>query len=186
MNCKHWRSRIYDLLDDGLSAAEADRVRRHMDGCAECLQFWRDETRLAERISQAASLRTLRYRGAIPSSEAPSARDHRQGPTHAVSAIPAGQDHHADFRGAWLFRHPWGAAAGAALLILGLGAFLLLRSPREIASGSTAASKDGRIEATPRIQVISVEFHGKPAKPFIYQTPKASFIWIVPSKDIGG
>jgi hypothetical protein len=170
MNCKRWRSWIYDLIDDGLSGADADCVRKHMDGCAECRQFLQDETRLAERVSQAASLRALRYRGQTP----------------AVSAIPADPDRHADFHKAWLFGHPWGVAAGAALLILGLGAFLLLRSPREIASGSSTASKDGQIETTPRIQVISVELQGKPAKPFIYQTPKASFIWIAPSKDIGG
>jgi hypothetical protein len=164
MNCKRCRSQIYDLLDESLSAAEAARIRKHMDGCAECRQFWRDETKLAELMHRSAELSLRHYRGTTP-------------------AVPAGL---ADTNRAWFRRYAWGAAAAAAFLILGLGGYFLLRSHGGGASGSTAASNGGWIETPPRIQVISVELQGKPAKPFIYQTPKASFIWIAPSKDIGG
>jgi hypothetical protein len=164
MNCKRWRSRIYDLIDGGLAEADANRVRKHMDGCTECRRFWLDETRLAELVRQSAQLSLLRYRGTVP-------------------AVPTS---FANTSQAWFRRYAWGAAAAAAFLILGLGGYFLLRSPGGGASGSTAASNGGWIETPPRIHIISVELLGKPAKPFIYQTPKASFIWIVPSKDIGG
>jgi hypothetical protein len=40
--------------------------------------------------------------------------------------------------------------------------------------------------SAPRVQIISAEVGGKRAKTYIYQTPKGSFIWIAPQKEIGG
>jgi len=186
MNCKRCRSRIYDLLDDGRSPADDDRVREHLDGCAKCRQFLRDEARLAELIQKSTSLRMLRYLGGMPSSATEAARYRAPGPTDFSPAIPAGPGRSAAARRAWFRRFAWGAAAAAAFIILGLGGYFLLRSPSGGASGIGPTAKDARIETAPRVHVISVELNGKPAKPFIYQTPKVSFIWIVPSKDIGG
>jgi len=164
MNCKRCRSRIYDLLDDRLSAAELEGVRKHLDGCDHCRLFLRDEKRLAELMHRSAELSLLRYRGTTP----------------AVSPGLANTNR------AWFRRYAWEGAAAAAFLILGLGGYFLLRSPGGGASGSGAQPGEARIDMLPRIHVISVELNGKPAKPFIYQTPKTSFIWIAPSKEIGG
>jgi hypothetical protein len=77
-------------------------------------------------------------------------------------------------------------AAGAVLVLIGLSGFLLFRPHPNPAAGTGASMREIRADSAPRVQVISVELKGKPAKPYIYQTPKASFIWIAPSKDIGG
>ena len=42
------------------------------------------------------------------------------------------------------------------------------------------------VESAARVQVISVEFEGRKAKPYLFQTPRTTFIWISPTKDIGG
>ena len=76
---------------------------------------------------------------------------------------------------------------GAILLLFGLAGFFLFRLHEDKATSSASSStSETRMDSAPRIQVISVELKGKPAKSYIYQTPKASFIWIAPSKDIGG
>jgi anti-sigma factor RsiW len=62
-------------------------------------------------------------------------------------------------------------AAGVALLFLAVGG----PTPAEKAAGPG-----------PRVQVFSAELRGKPAKAYIYQTPRISFVWISPSKEIGG
>jgi hypothetical protein len=81
----------------------------------------------------------------------------------------------------------WGwAGASAAFLILGaIGFFILRHHDRSIpAPGLAPAQVPAAL--IPRVQVISAEIGGKPAKPYIYQTPAASFIWLAPSKNIGG
>jgi len=87
-----------------------------------------------------------------------------------------------------LFRAPrWalGAIGAAAILIAALGYFVFVANPHKTVK-LEASKSDVRMEASPRVLVISVALKGKPAKSFIYQTPKASFIWITPSKEIGG
>lgn len=90
-------------------------------------------------------------------------------------------------RSVW-FRAPhWAVAViGAAAILIGaLGYFIFVTPPDKTVE--LEASRHGvQMEAAPRVLVISVALKGKPAKSFIYQTPKASFIWITPSKEIGG
>jgi hypothetical protein len=77
------------------------------------------------------------------------------------------------------------AAAGVLLSLAALAYFMWLKHP----AGSTAleASKEEERSAViPRVLVKSVELKGKPAKSYIFQTPKASFVWIAPSKGSGG
>jgi len=80
----------------------------------------------------------------------------------------------------------WGITAGAVLVLMGLSGFFLFRPHHDQSAGVGASVRETQADSAPRVQVISVELKGKPAKPYIYQTPKASFIWIAPSKDIGG
>ena len=72
-------------------------------------------------------------------------------------------------------------------MLVGLSGFFLFRPHGEkVISSASVSTPEARTDSAPRVQVISVEFKGKPAKPYIYQTPNASFIWIAPFKDIGG
>lgn len=86
------------------------------------------------------------------------------------------------------FRLPrWAfAAVIAAFFVLGTLGLLLLRTrgPKVLGPESSLPIKPA--VGAPRVQVISVELQGKPAKTYIYQTPTATFIWIAPSKEIGG
>jgi hypothetical protein len=66
------------------------------------------------------------------------------------------------------------------------GFFLFWPHGDKAIDSASALTPETRVDSAPRVQVISVELKGKPAKPYIYQTPKASFIWIAPFKDIGG
>jgi hypothetical protein len=67
----------------------------------------------------------------------------------------------------------WALASAAAMLLLA-----------GIAGRSEVGPADSG--ALPRVRLLSVELKGKKAKPYIFQTPKASFVWITPSKEIGG
>ena len=81
----------------------------------------------------------------------------------------------------------WGwLGASAAIFILGaIGFFILRHHGRNIPEpGPTPPQVPAAL--IPRVQVISAEIGGKRAKAYIYQTPAASFIWLAPSKDIGG
>jgi len=81
----------------------------------------------------------------------------------------------------------WGwAGASAAFLILGAIGFFILRHHDRSIPAPELAPPQVPVALIPRVQVISAEIGGKPAKPYIYQTPAASFIWLAPSKDIGG
>jgi len=85
-------------------------------------------------------------------------------------------------------RLPKGALAAAisAFFILGtIGFFLLMPHGHKLPGPESSLSKTPAV-AVPRVQVISVELKGKRAKAYIYQTPTATFIWIAPSKEIGG
>lgn len=78
------------------------------------------------------------------------------------------------------------AAAGATLFVLGtIGFFLLRHHDLKILGPESLLPKNPAV-SIPRVQVISVELAGKRAKTYIFQTPTATFIWIAPSKDIGG
>jgi len=87
-----------------------------------------------------------------------------------------------------LFRAPrWALAAiGASAILVGALSYFLFVGRPDKKAGLEASRREAPTEASPRVLVISVELKGKPAKSFIYQTPKASFIWITPSKEIGG
>jgi hypothetical protein len=77
-------------------------------------------------------------------------------------------------------------AALAAVIVLGsIGLFVLRHSGR--ARLGPGSGPPGEPPGTsPRVEVNAAELKGKPANPYIYQTPRASFIWIAPSKEIGG
>jgi hypothetical protein len=77
-------------------------------------------------------------------------------------------------------------AAGVALLFLAVGGWILFRNRDggALLLGPTPAEKAAG--PGPRVQVFSAELRGKPAKAYIYQTPRISFVWISPSKEIGG
>jgi hypothetical protein len=77
-------------------------------------------------------------------------------------------------------------AIGAALLFLAVGGWMLFRN-RDGGPSSSGPSAPGAAPGFgPRVRVFSAELRGKPAKTYIYQTPKISFVWISPSKEIGG
>jgi hypothetical protein len=78
------------------------------------------------------------------------------------------------------------AAAISAFFILGTIGFFLLRPHGRKLSGPESSLPETPAADIPRVQVISVELGGKRAKAYVYQTPTATFIWIAPSKEIGG
>ena len=84
---------------------------------------------------------------------------------------------------------PWiriPAAAGALILLLGAFGLWLSRN-RDGRMPSAEKTPPLKSEAAgPRVQVFSAELGKKPAKAYIYQTPKISFIRIAPAKDNGG
>jgi len=86
------------------------------------------------------------------------------------------------------FRLPIRALAGAAsaFFILGTIGFFLLRPHSRKLSGPESSLSTKPAVVIPRVQVISVELGGKRARAYVYQTPMATFIWIAPSKEIGG
>jgi predicted anti-sigma-YlaC factor YlaD len=78
------------------------------------------------------------------------------------------------------------AAAASVFFILGtIGYFLWTTHGHKIVGPESSLPKKPTV-AMPRVRVISVELEGKRAKAYIYQTPTATFIWIAPSKNIGG
>lgn len=85
----------------------------------------------------------------------------------------------------WLGKWGW-AGASAAFLILGAIGFFILRHHDRSIPAPELAPLQAPAALIPRVQVISAEIGGKRAKAYVYQTPAASFIWLVPSKDIGG
>jgi hypothetical protein len=75
----------------------------------------------------------------------------------------------------------WALASAAAMLLLaGIAGWLVLGRRGRPGAGPADSG------ALPRVRLLSVELKGKKAKPYIFQTPKASFVWITPSKEIGG
>jgi len=187
MKCKICRSHLPEFRDDSLSAEDLDRVRRHLAGCEKCRKFYEDEKRLAGLIQNSLLLRAFHYRGGAPSVTSghdplPESRPKRI-PRRYLLFPPRWAP---DIRAARLRYRLWRTAFGAALIILGISGFFLFRRPADKAVGFEASKRLELKETDPRVQVISVELKGKPAKPYIFQTPKASFIWIGPSKDIGG
>jgi hypothetical protein len=178
---------LTEFRDDSLSAEDLDRVRGHLAGCAKCRKFYEDEKRLAGLIQDSLSLWAFHYRGVAPSvtsghdplSESRSKKIPRRYFRFPPRWAP-------DIRAARFHYRLWRTAFGAALIILGISGFFLFRRPADKAVGFEASKRLELRETDPRVQVISVELKGKPAKPYIFQTPKASFIWIGPSKDIGG
>ena len=187
MKCKICRSHLPEFRDDSLSREDLDRVRRHLAGCEKCRKFYEDERRLAGLIQNSLSLRALHYRGGAPSVASvndllPELRPQRI-PRRYLLFPPRWTP---DIRDARFHYRLWRIAFGAALIILGISGFFLFRRPADKAVGFEASKRLELKETDPRVQVISVELKGKPAKPYIFQTPKASFIWIGPSKDIGG
>jgi hypothetical protein len=177
---------MYDLLDEALSASDLERVRQHLRGCEKCRRFFQDEKTWAGFVRDSASLVGLHYRGGVPSIAGAEARD----PAWRTRGLPpwilSARRRPSDVRAAGLRYCLWRIAAAAALVLIGLSSFFLFRPHHEHAAASKASAPESGTDSAPRVQVISVELKGKPAKPYIYQTPRASFIWIAPSKDIGG
>jgi hypothetical protein len=176
-----------EFRDNSLSAEDLDLVRRHLAGCEKCRNFYEDEKMLAGLIHNSLSLRALHYQGGASSV----ASDHAPLPESRPERIPR---RYFLFPPKWVpdiradhFRyHLWRIAFGAALVILVISGFFLFRRPAEKTVGFEASKRQESKETDTRVQVISVELKGKPAKPYIFQTPRASFIWIGPSKGIGG
>jgi hypothetical protein len=186
MTCKRCRIMMYDLLDEALSASALERVRRHLRGCEKCRRFFQNEKTWAGLVRDSASLQGLHYRGGVPSIAGSEARN----PAWRTKGLPpwilSARRRLSDERTSRLRYLLWGTAAGAVLVLIGLSGFLLFLPHHDKAAGIGASIRETLTDSAPRVQVISVELKGKPAKPYIYQTPKASFIWIAPSKDIGG
>jgi hypothetical protein len=86
----------------------------------------------------------------------------------------------------WLWA-PASTLAVSLAIMAGVWLVVVRNGRREAPKGE---SPTGRLNlpaaAAPRVQVFSAEVGGKRAKTYIYQTPKALFIWIAPSKEIGG
>jgi hypothetical protein len=177
---------MYDLLDEALSASDLERVRQHLRGCEKCRRFFQDEKTWAGFVRDSASLVGLHYRGGVPSIAGVEARD----PAWRTRGLPpwilSARRRPSDVRMSRLRYLLWGITAGVVLVLIGLSGFLLFLPHHDKAAGVGVSMRETRADSAPRVQVISVELKGKPAKPYIYQTPKASFIWIAPSKDIGG
>jgi hypothetical protein len=77
-------------------------------------------------------------------------------------------------------------AVGAALIFLSVGGWILFHH-RDAGRALPGAVSNGNIAGSgPRVRVFSAELRGKPAKTYIYQTPKISIVLISPSKEIGG
>jgi len=186
MTCKKCHAFMYDLLDDALSASEVERVRRHLDACEKCRRFFQDEKAWANLVHDLRSLLGLHYRGGVPPLTEAEARDPGWKTRGLPKWILPARRRPLDNRAAGLRYCLWRIAAAAALVLIGLSSFFLFRPHHEHVAASKASAPESATDSSPRIQVISVELKGKPAKPYIYQTPKASFIWIAPSKDIGG
>lgn len=186
MTCKRCRIMMYDLLDEALSASDLERVRQHLRGCEKCRRFFQDEKTWAGFVRDSASLVGLHYRGGVPSIAGAEARD----PAWRTRGLPpwilSARRRPSDVRMSRLRYLFWGITAGVVLVLIGLSGFLLFLPHHDKAAGVGASMRETRADSAPRVQVISVELKGKPAKSYIYQTPKASFIWIAPSKDIGG
>jgi len=186
MTCKKCRTLMYDILDEAISASALERVRRHLHRCEKCRRFFQDEKTWAGLVRDSASLQGLHYRGGVPSLTGGEARD----PVGRTRGLPpwvlSGRRRPSDERPSRLRYLLWGITAGAVLVLMGLSGFFLFRPHHDQSAGVGASVRETQADSAPRVQVISVELKGKPAKPYIYQTPKASFIWIAPSKDIGG
>lgn len=187
MTCKKWRSLIYDLLDEALPGPDVERVQEHLDGCEKCRRFFLGEKAWAGFVQDSAALQRLRYRRGVPSLTGTETRDPARSVRGFPSRVLSGRRRLPNQRAARLQYYLWCIAAGGVLVLVGLSGFFLFRPHGEkVISSASVSMPEARADSAPRVQVISVEFKGKPAKPYIYQTPKASFIWIAPSKDIGG
>jgi len=66
MECKQFRSLVFDFFDESLSPDDLDQIRRHLDDCAGCTKYYRDERKLKAFISDSPALKALRYRGSVP------------------------------------------------------------------------------------------------------------------------
>jgi hypothetical protein len=66
------------------------------------------------------------------------------------------------------------AAAGGILAIAVLALLLGKRHPTEAVDASAVAG-------APRVEVLSAEVEGRPARLSVYQTKRASFIWFFPT-----
>lgn len=187
MTCKKCHAFLFDLLDDELSVLDVKRIQEHLYGCEKCQQFIQNEKTRASFFHDLRLLRRLHYRGGVPPLTEAEALDPEWKKRGLPLWILSAQRRPLDVRTSRRQYHLWGIAAGAVLMLLGLSGFFLLRPQHDTAAGPSRASMlEIRLDSVPRVQVISVELKGKPAKPFIFQTPKASFIWIAPSKDMGG
>jgi len=84
----------------------------------------------------------------------------------------------------WRLRIP--VAAGTAILAMSaLGLLFFWNRDRGTPPTEPTAALETAVPG-PRVQVFSAELRGKPAKAYIYQTPRISFVWISPAKEIGG
>jgi len=81
-------------------------------------------------------------------------------------------------RWAW----PVAVACFAGLCIL---AIVSLKHSETVSNQPSAILPMKSLNMQPRVLVLDAELNGKRAKPYIYQTPTGSFIWIVPSKENG-
>lgn len=130
-------------------------IRKHMGACPRCGQAavegagWAGLVRPPDWTSREASL------------------------WPEVERLMAGQAVAAPAPPAVPLRRPWPRLAVATGGILAVAALALLLD-RSLPDRDAAA---GLVVQAPRIEILSAEIEGRPARPTLYQTERASFIW---------